>query len=221
MTQFTKSKADGTFLLSETGGSKISELSLEDSNAHTIKPLQHKAVSFDDRQIKSSGKYDPEEYYYNNEKYLSDEFEEDSDEHTIGGTVVEAEKDIHELTSIVANYKNFLSNEKPVVVPNDKDQEFQKEQEIFNENQSQFENLPIHETAKIQLSNNKMQIQNVLGADLYGKVYNILKTERNKGTEDSLIHKKIRKIIPHGNNKMISKCFELDQIVFMEILRGV
>lgn len=222
ITQFAKSKAEGTFLLSETAGTKFSELSLEDSNSQTInKPIQQKAVSFDDRKIVSSGKYDPEEYYYNYELYQSDEFEEDEDEHTIGGTVVEAEKDHNELTSIVANYQNFLNNDKSKATPNDKDEEFQKEQEKLHEKLSQIEDLPIQETAKIQLRNNKMQIMQILGQDLYDKVYNILKSELILGTEDPIIHKKIRKIIPHNNSKIVSKWFELHQIVFMEILRGV
>lgn len=73
----------------------ISGLSLEDSVAKTLtKPLQ-KAVSYDDRKIVSSGKYDPEEYYYNYEAYLSDEFEEDD---VINAVKEEAKQDEQELT---------------------------------------------------------------------------------------------------------------------------
>lgn len=83
-----------------------------------------------------------------------------------------------------------------------------------------MEDLPIQETAKIQLQIKKDQIKKDLGEELYEKVYSILKRERKNGTEDRVIHKKLRKIVPHSNGKMISKCFDLDQIVFMEILRG-
>ena len=91
-----------TFKLSESNGTLMSKLTLEESTQKTqfksgIKNVT-KAMSYDERKIVASGKYDPEEYYYNYEAYLSDEFEEDEDDLTSQGTVVEAEKDIQELT---------------------------------------------------------------------------------------------------------------------------
>lgn len=95
----TKGPGD-TFKLSETGMSAISEISAEDSQAKTIKPLQpmHKAVSYDDRKIVSTGRYDPEEYYYNYECYQSDEFESDDDKTPSRVNKIEAERDEQELT---------------------------------------------------------------------------------------------------------------------------
>lgn len=75
----------------------ISGLSLEDSIANTIQQPMHKAVSYDDRKITASGKYDPDEYYYNYERYESDEFENDDDV-SLSSTHIEAEKDPQELT---------------------------------------------------------------------------------------------------------------------------
>eukprot|EP00344_Euplotes_crassus_P009515 CAMPEP_0197018820 /NCGR_PEP_ID=MMETSP1380-20130617/80324_1 /TAXON_ID=5936 /ORGANISM="Euplotes crassus, Strain CT5" /LENGTH=115 /DNA_ID=CAMNT_0042446101 /DNA_START=451 /DNA_END=798 /DNA_ORIENTATION=- len=112
--------------------------------------MEHKSVSYDDRKIVSSGKYDPEEYYYNYECYESDEFEDDEDGITTGSTVEEAKKDPNELTSIVDNYKNFLTKDTTfdeIEIP----EEFQKEQEKLNEQLQFREEIPIHETAKIQI----------------------------------------------------------------------
>lgn len=218
-TNLQSSKGADTFKLSESNGTFMSSLSLEDSSAHTMQQPLHKASSYDERKIVSSGKYDPEEYYYNYERYLSDEFEEDDEDNTTETSRIEAEKDPKELTSIVDNYKHFLNNEKPEV-QNDKDEVFIKEQEKLEKQINRMEDLPIQETAKLQLQIKKDQIMKDLGEDLYEKVYTILKRERKNGTEDRVIHKKLRKHVPHSNSKMISKCFDLDQIVFMEILRG-
>jgi hypothetical protein len=86
-----------TFKLSESNGTSISNMSLESSVAKTIKNSMQKASSYDDRRIVSTGRYDPEEYYYNYEAYQSDEFE-DEDDTTSQSTKVEAEKDPQELT---------------------------------------------------------------------------------------------------------------------------
>ena len=216
-TQFSKFKGEDTYQLSESNGTKFSGLSLEDSAAQSMK-LNHKSVSYDDRKIVASGKYDPEEYYYNYEWYESDEFEEDDEETSTQGTVVEAEKDPNELTSIVDNYKHFLNNDLKRQVTA-KDEEFEKQQEILNENLSIIEELPIEETAKMQLSKNKLQIMQCLGEDLYYQVYELLRTERKKETTDKDVYRKLKKIIPAGNKEVTSKCFELDQIVFMDILK--
>ena len=214
--QMSSVKGDDTFKLSHSEGTLISSLSFEDSTAKTIKGIQ-KAVSYDDRKIVSSGKYDPEEYYYNYEKYLSDEFEED-DEATIG-TPKEAEKDPKELTSIVDNYKLFLKCDKPEV-KSDRDEEFEKVQQKLQKEINKIEDIPIHDIAKLQIQNSKSLIENALGKELYSKVYKFLRSERLNETEDKKIHKQLRKMIPSGNNKMLAKWFDLDQIVFMEIFKG-
>ncbi len=196
----------------------MSGLSKADSAAHTLQSNMHKSVSYDDRKIVSSGKYDPEEYYYNYEAYDSDEFEDPSDDETTGSLAEAAAKDPHELTSILDNYQKILNHEIPCK-ESEKDLEFQKEQELLNEQLKLREEIPIHETAKIQVSNNKLQIMKVLGP-VFDQVYKVLKEERTKGTSDNQIYKKVRKFIPKENKTAISKLFELDQIVFMEILKG-
>lgn len=213
----SKLKGEDTYKLSESDGTLISGLSLEDSTAKTIKNMQ-KAVSYDERKIVSSGRYDPEEYYYNYERYLSDEFEEDDD--ATSETPKEAEKDPQELTSIVDNYKLFLKNDKPDF-KSDKDEEFEKVQKKLQKENNKIEDIPIQDIAKLQIQNSKSLIEGALGTELYTKVYKFLRTERENGTEDPKIHKQLRKMIPSGNNKMLSKCFDLDQIVFMEILKGI
>lgn len=216
-TMGTATKNLDTFKLSESNGSLISGLSLEDSAAHTMNKIQQKSVSYDDRKIVSSGKYDPEEYYYNYEAYQSDEFEID-DESDTSGSVVEAEKDPNELTCIVDNYKHYLQNENPVHL-SDKDEKFQKEQEKLNEQLKQMDDLPIHEIAKIQLENRKLQIKQCLGSETFEKVYNLLYKERNKGTNNKKVYEKLRKLIPKGNKEVFTKCVDLDQIVSMDIFR--
>ena len=119
--RFDYSNASGsnksdTFVLSETGKSRFNapdpaqsevfDLTVADPIAGTItKPIVQKAVSYDDRKIVSSGKYDYEEYYYNYEMYQSDEFESEEDTIILDSDKVEASKDHEELTSIIDNYK--------------------------------------------------------------------------------------------------------------------
>jgi hypothetical protein len=143
-----------TFKLSESNGTLLSKLTLEESTQKSqfksnIKSVS-KAMSYDERKIVASGKYDPEEYYYNYEAYLSDEFEEDDeDEITSQGTIIEAEKDIQELTWIVDNYKNLLENEEQIR-DKKKESEFEKEQKKLQELMSHLEDLPIHEVSRLQ-----------------------------------------------------------------------
>lgn len=59
-------------------------------------------------------------------------------------------------------------------------------------------------------------ILNEMGADLYQKVYEFLKFNRRKGTDEALIFAKIKDMVG-GNRSMMSHCFVLDGIVFMEI----
>lgn len=196
----------------------ISGLTDQDLTAKSIPGIQHKSVSYDDRVIKASGKYDPEEYYYNNEAYLSDEFEADEEVATTESSAVEATKDPLELTSIVDNYKHFLQNDSSQV-ETEKDIEFQKEQEKLNEQLQLVEDIPIHETARIQLSNSKLQMKKLYGP-LYEELYSIYKEGSLGGMEDKDIHKKARKLIPKQNKKALAKLFELEMIVFKDLMKG-
>lgn len=55
-----------------------------------------------------------------------------------------------------------------------------------------------------------------MGSDLFQKVYEFLKFNRRKQTDEALIFSKIKDMVG-GNKALMSKCFELDGIVFMEI----
>jgi len=57
-----------------------------------------------------------------------------------------------------------------------------------------------------------------MGADLFQKVYEFLKFNRRKGTDEAQIYAKIKDMVG-GNKSTLSLCFELDGIVFMEILK--
>lgn len=216
-TKVENSMGADTFKLSESNGTSISNMSLESSVAKTIKNSMQKASSYDDRRIVSTGRYDPEEYYYNYEAYQSDEFE-DEDDTTSQSTKVEAEKDPQELTWIMSNYKHFLNNDQPL--EDTKDEEFKKEQEKFIEEVKKIEDVPINQISKIQNDNKKEVIKRILGDKLYDKIYNILVTDRKSGTEEKAIYKKIRKILPNKDPKIMSKWVDLDMIVFLQIQKG-
>jgi len=49
-------------------------------------------------------------------------------------------------------------------------------------------------------------------------VYEFLKFNRRKGTDEALIHAKIKDMVG-GHKSTLSLCFELDVIVYMEILK--
>ena len=63
-----------------------------------------------------------------------------------------------------------------------------------------------------------MVIQNALGSDMYKKVYEFLKFNRRKGTDEALIHQEIKRMVG-GDKKLMNHCFNLDGIIFMELLR--
>lgn len=196
------SKGADTFKLSESGGSEISQLSFADSKSATIKPAFQKAVSYDDRKIVSSGKYDLDEYYYNYEAYQSDEFESDNENEATPSAKVEAEKDEKELTVILDNYRKYVNNEKQE--DEEIDSDFIKHQEKLVEDNKKLEDIPIHETARIQMEKSKAQIKAALGKDLYDKVYKFIRAEREKQTPENKIMKKLHHMIPK-ENKILSK----------------
>jgi hypothetical protein len=103
----------------------------------------------------------------------------------------------------MSNYKHFLNNDQPL--EDTKDEEFKKEQEKFIEEVKKIEDVPINQISKIQNDNKKEVIKRILGDKLYDKIYNILVTDRKSGTEEKAIYKKIRKILPNKDPKIMSK----------------
>lgn len=67
------------------------------------------------------------------------------------------------------------------------------------------------------MGNQKQIIANALGSDLYNKVYEFLKYHRRRGTDESVMHAEIKKMV-YGDRKLLNHCFNLDGIVFMELL---
>ena len=68
------------------------------------------------------------------------------------------------------------------------------------------------------VGNNKLVIQHTLGDELYKRVYEFLKFNRRKGTDESHIHSEIKKMVG-GDKRLMNQCFNLDGIVFMELLK--
>jgi hypothetical protein len=59
---------------------------------------------------------------------------------------------------------------------------------------------------------------NALGEDLYRRVYEFLKFNRRKETDEYIIHSEIKRMV-NGDKKLLTHCFNLDGIVFMEIMK--
>lgn len=49
------------------------------------------------------------------------------------------------------------------------------------------------------MENDKLQIQNVLGKELYSKVYKFLRKERENQTPENKVMKKLHRMIPKGD----------------------
>ncbi len=58
---------------------------------------------------------------------------------------------------------------------------------------------------------------NVLGKELFETVYAFLKHHRMKETEERVMHEELKKMVS-GNKQKLSAIFQLDGLVFMEIL---
>jgi hypothetical protein len=58
-----------------------------------------------------------------------------------------------------------------------------------------------------------------LGDKNYTITYAFLRKHRSAGTDDQLIHKGIKEIVGHDKKALQNLCFQLDQIVFMELMR--
>ena len=69
------------------------------------------------------------------------------------------------------------------------------------------------------MSNNKLQIKQALGDQLYNHVYDFLKYHRRKGTDEKWMHAEIKNMV-NGNRLLLNHCFNLDGIVFMELLNN-
>ena len=57
-----------------------------------------------------------------------------------------------------------------------------------------------------------------LGPDLYNHVYEFLKYHRRKGTDEAMMHAEIKNIVG-GDKRLMNVCFNLDLIVYMELMQ--
>lgn len=67
------------------------------------------------------------------------------------------------------------------------------------------------------LGNQLHQIKTALGSELFQKVYEFLKYHRRRGTDEAHMHSEIKKMV-YGDKRLLNYCFNLDGIVFMELL---
>lgn len=82
-----------------------------------------------------------------------------------------------------------------------------------------IEEIPIQDVARMQMHNKKETIKKSLGDDLYTQIYELMTTEIHAGTDDRIIYKKIRKLLPGSFSKIPNAVFDLEQVVFLELLR--
>jgi hypothetical protein len=107
------------------------------------------------------------------------------------------------------NYQRILSG---VIEEPDQHPDFTSKKSETEIVQKQAEN-------KEQLvGNNKLGIQAALGEALFRQVYEFLKFSRRKGTDEALIHAEIKRMVG-GDRRLLNFCFNLDGIVFMELLK--
>lgn len=68
------------------------------------------------------------------------------------------------------------------------------------------------------LGNGKQAAQNALGVELYQQVYEFLKYHRRRATDEGAMHAHIKEMVG-GNKNLLNHCFNLDGIVFMELMQ--
>jgi len=56
------------------------------------------------------------------------------------------------------------------------------------------------------MGNNKQQILNALGPELYKTVYDFIKYHRRKGTDERIMHSEIKNMV-NGSKSLMNYCF--------------
>lgn len=142
------------------------------------------SISYEDKQLSGSGKYDLTQVVTNDFE-IEDDYEE----------VVQAKKDNTELNEVLNNYKKALTEtpKKEVVIQDDspKKIESQMKQQV-----NQKETM---------LGNNKTIIQSALGTELFTNVYEFLKYHRRKGTDEMKMIAELKNMVG-GNRVLMSHC---------------
>eukprot|EP00347_Sterkiella_histriomuscorum_P014193 403361812 len=189
---------DRTLEFSQSLGTQMSGMSLNDSpnkfnSPSTQSSFNPNPSSYEDRVLSGSGNYDL--------TMASNEFdiEEDLEE------VVEAKEDKQQLKEVVKNYLRILSGviEEP-------------EEELVLQSRMSQETALKQEAKQTLVGNKKQYIMNGLGQDVYQRMYEFLKFNRRKGTNEEDLYRNIRQML-NNDRRMLTLVFELDGLVFMEL----
>lgn len=188
---------DRTFELSDSLGSQISGLTLEQSQAagRFNSPGVKQTYSGDQRPLTGSGIYDF--------KQLNDDeidFEEDFRE------IEAANKDETELNEVVDNYKRILTGkfEVPLEESPVKSASMVKEYQQNNDK---------------QIVSTKQKVINAIGKEDFDIIYNFLKSHQLAGTSQQVIAEEA-KVMFAGNKKLSSHLMTIEGIVAMELITG-
>ena len=76
----------------------------------------------------------------------------------------------------------------------------------------------IDEIKRMRKENNQKMIKEMLGTVMYDEVYEYLMGARGAGQEDGAIQKGLRSIVGE-RRKLMNACFQLDMIVFHDLIR--
>eukprot|EP01017_Pseudomicrothorax_dubius_P027528 TRINITY_DN3185_c0_g1_i2.p1 TRINITY_DN3185_c0_g1~~TRINITY_DN3185_c0_g1_i2.p1 ORF type:complete len:173 (-),score=42.72 TRINITY_DN3185_c0_g1_i2:183-701(-) len=144
----------------------------------------------------------PEEYYEDDfEEYVSDE------ENDYEKTRLTSKAGENELKEVVDVYKNALSS----ILTNN----LESHSEVFavKDQKAQTQAAPVGD----KVGKMKAELTMKLGGNTFIKVYNLLKTHRERGTDDNIIKGELLKIV---DKKDLNNCFLVDQIIFLETLHN-
>jgi hypothetical protein len=142
----------------------------------------------EERKLTGTGQYDMT--LCRNEFDIEEDFDE----------VVEAKENKAELNQVVDNYKRILEGDI-------------KEVEDISPKKSD-ERLLVSQGDKF--GNQRLQIKNALGDELYMMAYEFIKYHRRKGTDEAVMHAELKKMVG-GDKRLMNFCFNLDGIVFLEL----
>ena len=76
----------------------------------------------------------------------------------------------------------------------------------------------IDEIKRMRKENNQKMIKEMLGTVMYEEVYEYLLDARGAGQEDATIQKQLRSLVGE-RKKLMNACFQLDMIVFHDLMR--
>ena len=138
--------------------------------------------------------------FENTNPYEDDKFEEEE-------TAVENKQ---EREQVVDNYKRILSGK--IEVP--------EETPLPSSSVLKHQVSKEEELVKLRIEQNKAVIRKFLGQEMFDEVYKFLIKQRSEGVEDVLIVGELQRAT-QGNRQVLDYCSKLDQIVYMELIKGL